>query len=121
MRTLYVLLFIRHARRELVHVGVTANPLAAWIWQQFVEATPWGEQPLHLIYDHDAVYGKDFPARLKRVGVQSVRTPIRAPRANAVAERVVRTLREECLDHLIVLDERHLRRILAEFVEYYNA
>ena len=120
LRTLYVMVFIAHSRRELVHVSVTDSPTATWIWQQFVEARPWGAQPLHLIHDRDAVYGKVFPAQLERVGVRSVRTPFRAPRANAVAERMVRTLRQECLDHVIVLNERHLRQILAEFVAYYN-
>jgi transposase InsO family protein len=120
MRTPYVFVMIAHARRELVSVTVTDSPTSAWIWQQFVEATPWGVQPLHLIHDHDAVYGKVFPAQLERTGVTSVRTPIRAPRANAVAERAIRTLREECLDHVIVLNEHQLRKILAKFVAYYN-
>jgi transposase InsO family protein len=66
------------------------------------------------------LYGRDFGARLARVGVSDVRTPIRAPRANSIAERLIRTVRQECLDHVVVLDERHLHTILSEFVRYYN-
>jgi transposase InsO family protein len=119
-RTLYILLFITHARRELVHVNVTASPTAAWIWQQLMEATPWGRQPRYLLRDRDAAYGGDFAQRAGRLGMQTLLSPVRAPRANAVAERVIRTFRNECLDHLIILNEQHLRAVLAEFVRYYN-
>ena len=71
--------------------------------------------------DRDAVYGGDFPKRARRLGIGTVLAPVRAPRANAVAERVIGTLRRACLDHLIVVNERHLRAILAEFVRFYNA
>jgi transposase InsO family protein len=119
-RTLYVLFFITHARRELVHAAVTAHPTAAWVWRQLVEATAWGRRPRHLVRDRDAVYGGDFAARASGLGLETVLTPVRAPRANAIAERVVRTLRNECLDHLIVLNEAHLRAVLREYVAYYN-
>ncbi len=119
-RTLYVLLFITHARRELVHLHATASPTAAWVWRQVINATPWRRQPRYLIHDRDAVYGKDFGARLVRLGIASIRTPVWAPQANAVAERVVRTLRQECLDHVIVWNERHLHTVLGEFLRYYN-
>jgi len=119
-RTLYVFFFIRHARRELMHFNVTASPTAAWIWQQVINATPWGRQPRYLIHDRDAVYGKEFKGKLARIGVASMRTPIRAPRANSVAERLVRTLRQEVLDHVIVLNEWHLHALLSEFAVYYN-
>ncbi len=120
-QTLYVLVFIAHSRRELVHVNVTANPTAAWVWRQLIEATPWGQKPRHLLRDRDAVYGRDFRARAERIGIDAIATPIRAPQANAVAERVLGTLRRECLDHVIVLNERHPSAVLAEFVRYYNA
>ena len=120
-RTLYVLVFIAHDRRKLVHVKVTAHPTAAWIWQQFIQATPWGAQPKYLIRDRDRAYGPGFAGRARALGTQTLLAPIRAPRANAVAERVIGTLRRECLDHLIVLNEQHLRAILREFVAYYNA
>ena len=120
-RPLYVLLFITHGRRELVHVNVTAHPTTTWVWRQLIEATPWGRQPRYLLRDRDAVYGGDFVPRARRLGIDTLLSPSRAPRANAVAERVIGTLRRECLDHLLVVNERHLRAILAEFVRYYNA
>ena len=119
-KTLYVLLFIAHGRRELVHLAVTAHPTAAWVWRQVVERTPWGRRPTHLIHDRDRVYGGDVRQRAAALGVETMLTPVRAPRANAVAERAIGTLRRECLDYVIPLDERHLRTILAEYVAYYN-
>jgi transposase InsO family protein len=119
-RTLYVFFFITHDRRELVHCRVTAHPTAAWVWRQLLEATPWGRQPAYLLRDRDAVYGRDFPTRAQALGIKTLLTPFRAPRANAVAERVIRTLRTECLDHVLVLSERHLEVVLQEYVGYYN-
>jgi transposase InsO family protein len=119
-RIVYVLFFIQHNRRQLVHFNVTSHPTAAWIWQQLLGATPWGRRPDYLIHDRDAVYGRDFATRLSGLGVIGVRTPFRAPRANAIAERLVRTIRRECLDHVIVLNERHLRAVLVDFADYYN-
>ena len=103
-----------------MHVHVTASPTAAWIWQQVKEATPWGRQPRYLLRDRDAVYGGDFAQRARRLGIQTLLSPVRAPRANAVAERVIRTLRNECVDHRIIVNEQHLRAVLTEFVRYYN-
>jgi hypothetical protein len=97
-RTLYVFFVITHDRRELVHFNVTASPTAAWIWRQVLNATPWGRQPTYLVHDRDAVF--------------------RAPRANSIAERVVRTFRQECLDHVIVISEGHLHALLTEYVYY---
>jgi transposase InsO family protein len=119
-KTLYVLVFIAHGRRKLVHVNVTANPTAAWVWRQLLGATPWGHKPRHLLRDRDAVYGRDFRQRAQRIGIDAIATPVRSPRANAVVERVIGTLRRECLDHLIVLDEQHLASVLAEFTRFYN-
>jgi len=119
-KTLYVLVFIAHGRRELVHVNVTANPTAAWVWRQLIEATPWGNKPRHLLRDRDAVYGRDFRRRARRIGIDAIATPVRSPQANAVAERVIGTLRRECLDHLIILDEHHLSSVFGEFVAYDN-
>jgi transposase InsO family protein len=120
-KTLYVLVFINHHRRELVHVNVTANPTAAWVWRQLIQATPWGSKPRHLLHDRDAGYGRDFRRRAQRIGIDSIVTPIHTPKANAVIERVIGTLRRECLDHMMVLDEHHLLSVLREFVGYYNA
>jgi putative transposase len=120
-RTLYVLFFISHDRRELVHVRATAHPTAAWVWRQLIEATAWRRQPSYLLRDRDSVYGRDFPTKARRLGIDTLLTPFRAPRANAVAERVIRTLRQECLDHVLVLGERHLQAVLQEYLDYYNA
>jgi transposase InsO family protein len=96
------------------------NPTAAWVWRQLIEATPWGQKPRHLLRDHDAVYGRDFRQRARRIGIDAIATPVASPRANAIVERVIGTLRRECLDHLIVSNEEHLRSVLTEFVQYYN-
>ena len=96
-----MLVFIAHGRRELVHVNVTANPTAAWVWRQLIEATPWGQKPRHLLRDRDAVYGHDFRQRARRIGIDAVTTPVRSPRANSIVEHVIGTLRRECVDHLI--------------------
>ncbi len=119
-KTLYVLVFIAHGRRELVQVNVTATPTAAWVWRQVIEATPWGRTPRYLLRDRDAVYGRDFRQRASRIGIDAIATPIASPRANAVIERFIGTLRRECLDHLIIFDEQHLRSVVTEFVGYYN-
>ncbi|MDQ6883590.1 MAG: integrase, partial [Candidatus Dormibacteraeota bacterium] len=84
-------------RREWIHFNVTASPTAAWIWRQMMEATPLGRQPKFLIHDRDAEYGGDFDERLANLGITGVRTPPRAPKANAIGERIVRTIRSECL------------------------
>ena len=121
LQTLYAIVFIGHDRRRIVHVNVTRHPTAEWVWRQLLEATPWGTQPQHLIRDRDRCYGSDFVARASRIGIHTILTPVRAPNANAVAERVIGTLRRECLDHMIVVNERHLARVLREYVEHYNA
>jgi transposase InsO family protein len=116
-----VLVFVSHVRRELVHLNVTASPTAAWVWRQRIQATPWGRAPRYLIRDRDALYGRDLAPRPRRLGVEPLLTPVRAPRANAVAVRLVGTLRRECLDHLLVVNEQHLRVVLSEFARCYNA
>jgi transposase InsO family protein len=119
-KTSYVLVIVSHARRALVHLAVTASPTEAWIWRQLIAATPWGRAPRFLVRDRDAVYGRDFARRARGLGIETLLTPVRAPMANAVAERLVGTLRRECLDHVVVVNERHLRAILAEFAHFYD-
>ncbi len=104
----------------VMHVNVTAHPTAQWVWRQLLEATPWGQQPRYLIRDRDRAYGGDFIGKARGIGIETVLTPIRAPKANAIAERVVGTFRRECLDHLILVNERHLRSVLSEYVAHYN-
>ncbi|MHB8509006.1 MAG: integrase core domain-containing protein [Candidatus Dormibacteria bacterium] len=119
-RVLYVIFVIKHDRREMIHFNVTASPTAPWVWQQLIEATPWGRHPKYLIHDRDAVYGRDIDARLACLGITGVRTPFRSPRANSIAERVVRSIRTQVLDHVVVLNERHLQALLSEYITYYN-
>ena len=118
--TLYAIVFIAHGRRRIVPVNVTEHPTAQWIRQQVIEATPWGAQPRCLIRDHDRSYGKGFIKRAADIGIATIATPVHAPNANAIAERVIGTPRRECLDHLIVLNEQHLLRVLHQYVEHYN-
>ena len=99
---------------------MTAHPTAAWVWRQLIEATPWNRKPDYLIHDRDRVWGADLDRRTSWLGIKSLRTPIQAPRANAIAERCVRNVRRECLDHVTPISERHLRAVLSEFVDYYN-
>ena len=119
-KALYVLAFIAHRRRELRRVNVTANPAAAWAWRPLIEATPWGQQPCHLLRDRDAVHGRDVRQRTRRIGIDAIATPTASPRANAANEKLLGTLRRECLDHLIILDEHHLRSVRSECVGHDN-
>jgi len=119
-KTLDVLMFISHCRRKLVHLNVTVRPTAEWVWRQLIEATPWGEQPKYLIRDRDCCYGIVFNGRAARLGIEAILTPIQAPKANAIAERVIGTLRRECLDHVIVVNERQLLKVVREYMAHYN-
>jgi len=119
-KTLYVFFFIEHGRRKLMHVNVTAHPTADWVWRQLIQATPWGEQPHFLLRDRDASFGTGFVARARAIGIETVLSPFHCPQANGVAERMVGTFRRQCLDHVIVLNERHLLRVVTEYVDHYN-
>ena len=120
-RTRSVFVVIDHGRRRIPHWNVTEHPIAPWIWRQMIEATAWGQQPGFLIRDRDRSDGGNFIARARRIGIETILTPLRAPNANAIAERVIGTLRRECLDHVIAVNERHRRRVLGQYVQHYNA
>lgn len=117
---LYVFLFLSVDRRRIVHFGVTQHPTAAWAAQQLVEAFPWETAPKYLLRDRDSIYGDWFRKRVKNMGIEEVLTAPRSPWQNAYSERLNGSIRRECLDHVIILNENHLRRILSEYVEYYN-
>jgi len=119
-QTLYVFFFIAHDRRTVMHFNVTRHPNAIWVWRQLINATPWGTSPRFLVRDRDRSYGGDFVVRARGIGIQTVLTPIATPQANAVAERLVGTFRRECLDHIVIVNERHLRHVLREFIRHYN-
>ncbi len=119
-RLLFVFIVLHHERRRVVHFGVTAHPTASWIKQQVTEAFPWETAPRYLIRDRDSVYGMVVRARIKAMGIDEVVTAPRSPWQNPYAERVIGSIRRECLDHLIVLSERQLRRVLASYLDYYH-
>jgi transposase InsO family protein len=119
-RLLMVFIVLRHERRQIVHFGVTAHPTAAWVAQQITEAFPWDSAPRYVIHDRDSLYGARVRARIKAMGIEDVVTAPRAPWQNPFVERMIGSIRRECLDHLIVIDERHLRRILASYFDYYH-
>lgn len=120
LRLLFVFIVLHHERRRIVHFGVTDHPTAAWIKQQVTEAFPWDTAPRYMIRDRDSVYGLIAHDRIKAMGIDEVLTAPRAPWQNPYVERVIGSIRRECLDHVIVLSERQLRRILASYLDYYH-
>jgi putative transposase len=119
-RPVFAFFIVELGCRRVVHVGVTRSPTEAWAAQQLREATPDGVGPRFLIHDHDATYGSAFDRLGAASGIAVIRTPIRAPRANAVCERFLGSVRRECLHHTLILGERHLGRVLTEYVGYVN-
>ncbi len=119
-KPIYIFVIIHHQTRRLVHTAVTTSPTDEWVAQQIREATPWGERPKYLIRDNDDKFGDRFKTILKGTGIKELRTPFEAPRANAICERVIGTLKRECLDHFFFLHPPQLRCTLNEFVLYYN-
>jgi transposase InsO family protein len=117
---LYVLVIVRLARRELVWINVTRQPTAEWVAQQITEAFPWGEAPRYVIRDQDAVYGAAVARRLRAMGIRDKPIALGSPWQNGYAERLIGTIRRECLDHMIVFGQAHLQRTLTEFAAYYN-
>ena len=110
-RVLYVFIVLRHDRREVVHFNVTTNPCAEWAAQQIINAFPYEEAPRFLIRDRDGIYGEYFQIRVKSLGIEEVPIAPRSPWQNPYCERVIGSIRRECLDHVIVLGEVHLKRI----------
>jgi transposase InsO family protein len=119
-RLLYVLVILRHQRRRLISLSVTANPTAEWIARQITDAFPWDEAPGYLIRDRDASYGHAVTKRLAAMRIRDHPTAPRSPWQNGHAERLVGSIRRECLDQVVVLGEAHLRRILKAYAAYYN-
>jgi transposase InsO family protein len=117
---LYAFVIVRLGRRELVWTNVTANPTAEWVARQITEAFPWDEAPQHLIRDRDRIYGTMVTRRLRAMGIRDQPTAPASPWQNGFAERLIGSIRRECVDHIIVLGEMHLRRILKSYADYYN-
>jgi putative transposase len=119
-KLLYVLIVLAHSRRKVLHFNVTENPTALWTAQQIVEAFPWDSAPRYLLRDRDAIYGGAFQKRIHAMGIEQVLSAPRSPWQNPFVERLIGTLRRDCLDHVVALNERHLRRIVARYVTYYH-
>jgi Integrase core domain len=119
-RVLYGLLLVGHGRRQILWFGVTTHPTAEWIANQVMEACGWEQAPQYLIRDRDKAYGEIFLRRLRSMGIRDRPTSPRSPWQNAYAERLIGSIRRECLDHVVVFGERHLRHILLSYMKYHN-
>ena len=119
-KVLFVLVILAHERRRIVHFNVTEHPTATWTAQQMVDAFPWEEAPRYLLRDRDRIYGESFQQRVKKMGIEEVTIAPRSPWQNPYAERVIGSIRRECLNDVIVLNEQHLRRILRSYSDYYH-
>jgi putative transposase len=119
-RPLFAFFLIELKSRKVIHVGVTRSPTDPWVAQQLREATPYGQAPKYLIRDNDSKFGSLFARVATTSAIEILKTPYHAPRANAICERFLRSVRQECLDHLLILHERQLQRVLNAYVMYFN-
>lgn len=117
---LYAFVVLGHERREIMHIEITDHPTALWLARQITEAFPWDSAPLHLVRDNDGAYGAAFRRRLRAMGIRDRPTMPRSPWQNGWVERLIGSIRRECLDHLIVVNAAHLRRVLKAYADYYN-
>jgi putative transposase len=117
---LYVFLLLAHDRRRILHFAVTAHPTAEWTGQQLREAFPWDSAPRFLLRDRDSIFGADFTKQVKELGIQELLGAPQSPQQRAYIERVIGTIRRECLNHMIVFNEASLRQHLKLFLEYYH-
>jgi putative transposase len=120
-RLLYVFVVMEHATRRILHINATAHPTAAWTLQQLREAIPADHAYRFLIHDRDAIFSQELDQCIRHLGLKILKTPVRSPQANALCERLLGTLRRECLDFLMPLTEHHLRCLLHEWAQHYNA
>jgi transposase InsO family protein len=119
-KLLYGLLILKHGRREIMYLSATAHPSAEWMSRQMTEAYGWEERPRYLVRDRDSLYGEVFTRRLRAMGIRDRPTAPRSPWQNGYCERLIGSIRRECLDHMLVIGERHLRRLLRAYADYYN-
>ena len=119
-KMLFVFVVLSHDRRKVIHFNVTTNPTAQWATQQIVEAFPWDTAPKYLLRDRDKTFGKRFQKRVWSMGIEEVLTAYRSRWQNAYVERLNGSIRRECTDHIIVWNERHLKKVLREYIDYYN-
>jgi transposase InsO family protein len=119
-RLFHVLVIMEHASRRIIHLNVTAHPTAAWTLQQLREAIPSDHTYRFILHDHDAIFSPGFDASLAHLDLEIITTPVRSPQANALCERLIGTLRRECLDWIIPLTEAHLQKTLRSWLAHYN-
>ncbi len=119
-KILYCLLILDHRRRRIIHFAVTFNPTSVWLAGQITEAFPWDEAPQYLIRDNDRAFGHVFQKRLRSMGIRDRSTSPCSPWQNGHVERVIGSIRRECIDHVVVFNAVHLRRIMRSYVDYYN-
>jgi len=117
---LYVFLVLGHGRRQLLWFEVTRYPAAEWLARQITEAFPWASVPTYLVRDNDRAYGRVFTSRVRAMGIRDRPISPRSPWQNGYVERLIGTLRRECLDHVLIFGEAHLRKILTLYASYYN-
>ncbi len=119
-RPTYIFIIIELHTRRILHTAVTLAPTDAWTAQQLREATPWGQGPKYLLHDRDRKYGRKFAAVAAGAGIQELKSPIRAPKANAICERIIGSLKRECLDHMLIWHRSQVRRLVQQYAVYYN-
>jgi len=119
-RVLFVFIMVAHERRRIVHCNMTEHPTAQWTAQHIVEAFPWDTAPRYLLRDRDAIDSVAFHQRIKHMGIEEVKIAPRSPWQNPHCERVIGSIRRDVLDHVIVLNDRHLKRVLSAYIAYYH-
>jgi putative transposase len=119
-RPLYIFVIMELNRRRIIHFAVTDSPTDEWTAQQLREATAWGEKPIFLIRDRDSKYGNRFTSLAFHTGIQVLKTPFRTPKANAYSERLMGSLKRECLDNLLIINRRHVTGVVKEYAVYFN-
>ncbi len=119
-RILFVLIVLRHDRRQILHFNLTDHPTAVWTARQLLEACGLDEAPRYLLRDRDAIYGAEFRRQVAALYIEEIKTAAQSPWQNPYAERVIGSIRRECLDHIVILGELHLKRILASYAGYYH-
>jgi transposase InsO family protein len=119
-RLLYALIALGHDRRKVIHFEITEHPTQDWLARQMTEAFPWDSAPRYLLRDRDASYGPTFRHRVNAMGIKEVVIAPRSPWQNPYVERIIGSIRRECLNHVIIVDERDLRRELSSYFQYYH-
>jgi len=119
-RVLYVFIVLLHENRKVIHFNVTANPSAEWTAQQIVEACPWNSAPKYLLRDRDGIYGKVFQNRVRGMGIEEIKIAAKSPWQNPYCERMIGSIRKDCVNHLVALNEEHLKCRLSEYLKYYH-